>query len=500
MDAAALRIDLNRSLREDSKVSSNRMANQLGNYLMRHWWVAALVATVVILVIGFRSTKSDDAKLPVTTTEKGAPQAIAEAPANESPSDATKTRVTVVHPRTGGLARTSREPAVVESFDYAELYSKVSGYLEKQSVDIGAQVHVGQVLAQIFNPELVQELHQAEAEKEQAQAQAQQMEAAVTTAKAELESGRAIVKQNEADLSRTAANIRFRDIQYKRILDLSKANAIEMRLVDEKHEQLDAAEAAQNVAIATIAASKADVGAKQAKVLQAEADVVNAKAKIQVAAANVEKAAVFVNYCKIVSPYNGYVTVRSFHVGDFIRAADQGARIPLLTVARTDVMRIVVKIPEAYVPYTTTGDAATIELDALGGRKIPAKISRVANSLDRVDKTMRVEMDVKNTKNQLRDGMYGYAVVQLATDKSLTVPSSSIVNDPAKKFPTVFVVRDGRAHRVRVTVGTDDGINAAILSGLQSDDLVVTQPGGDLVDGSSVQSELSGADQTTAKS
>ena len=97
----------------------------------------------------------------------------------------------------------------------------------------------------------------------------------------------------------------------------------------------------------------------------------DAQAKVRLAQAKVGKAQVYVDYTRIISPYNGVVTRRSFHVGDFVRAADQGGSTPLLTVARTDLMRVIVQVPERDVPYTNVGDPAVVHVDVLSGEKFP---------------------------------------------------------------------------------------------------------------------------------
>ena len=143
----------------------------------------------------------------------------------------------------------------------------------------------------------------------------------------------------------------------------------------------------------------------------------------------------------------------------------------MLVVARTDLMRVVMKMPETYVPYTDAGDAALVELDALAGKQFHGKVARIANSLDPVDRTMRVEVDLKNTSNELRDG----------------IPSTSLMSDPEGKGTSVYIVRDGRTQRVPVKVGRDNGIQAEILLGLQPNDLVVRHPTADLLPDESVE-------------
>jgi RND family efflux transporter MFP subunit len=150
------------------------------------------------------------------------------------------------------------------------------------------------------------------------------------------------------------------------------------------------------------------------------------------------------------------------------------------------------------VPYTNVGDAAFVEVDVLSGEKFPGTVARFANSLDRLSKTMRTEIDLKNPKNRLRDGMFGRVTIQLDDGgKGLTLPSSSVVTDPGSKKPAVFVVRNGKAYRTPVEIGQDDGSRIEILSGLAADDQVVVRPPNELADGALVEAEL--AAEATAR-
>jgi RND family efflux transporter MFP subunit len=55
-------------------------------------------------------------------------------------------------------------PARMEAWSRAPIYARVSGYLQKWTVDIGAPVKAGQLLAQIDTPDLDQDLLQAQAQ------------------------------------------------------------------------------------------------------------------------------------------------------------------------------------------------------------------------------------------------------------------------------------------------------------------------------------------------
>lgn len=55
-------------------------------------------------------------------------------------------------------------PARIEAWSRAPIYARVSGYVGKWNVDIGAPVKAGQVLAEIETPDLDQDLRQAQAQ------------------------------------------------------------------------------------------------------------------------------------------------------------------------------------------------------------------------------------------------------------------------------------------------------------------------------------------------
>jgi RND family efflux transporter MFP subunit len=78
--------------------------------------------------------------------------------------------VTVVLPQPGGVAEGLTLPAEVRPFLDAPIYARSSGYVTNWFSDIGAQVKMGDLLAQIDAPELRQELVRAKAELLQAEA------------------------------------------------------------------------------------------------------------------------------------------------------------------------------------------------------------------------------------------------------------------------------------------------------------------------------------------
>ncbi len=185
-------------------------------------------------------------------------------------------------------------------------------------------------------------------------------------------------------------------------------------------------------------------------------------------------------YTTIHSPYTGVITARNYWPGDFVQSRnDGGALFPLLTVEKTDVMRVKVQIPDADVPFTNPGDTATISIDALPGRHFDAKVSRIAAAEDPETRTMRIEIDMDNKGGLFRDGMYGKVTIALENaPDGLNIPSSCVVEELGEGAAVLFVVRDNIARKIKVRIGSDDGIRTEILSGLRPNDLVISSRAG----------------------
>jgi RND family efflux transporter MFP subunit len=78
--------------------------------------------------------------------------------------------VNVTAPKAGAGAEDIALPGNAQAYNDASIYARANGYLKKWSVDIGARVRAGDLLAEIEVPELDQQLHQAEADLLTAQA------------------------------------------------------------------------------------------------------------------------------------------------------------------------------------------------------------------------------------------------------------------------------------------------------------------------------------------
>jgi HlyD family secretion protein len=409
--------------------------------------------------------------------------------------------VEVVLPEKGGMDHTTTQPGSVHAFDSAQLVAEVTGYLKKQKVDIGDRVKKGEVLAVIDVPDLEANLKRQSADVDRAQGKIKQMQARVKAAEADKKETEAEVMLAQATVKATDAYFHWRTIQYRRFVELLAEKSIDARLVDEEEDRREAALQAKNEALASVARAEAKVVAMTAKIESANADLIEARAELEVSKAQEKAAQVQVDFATIKSPYDGAISFRSKHEGDFVRSAGGGSTEPLLVVQRTDKFRVVVLVPDKDVPFVDVGDPAIVEIDNLPGQRFttqlvpgkqgpqPITVARLAESEDPQTRLMRVEVDMYQrppTEKQIKPGMFGNVTIILDQTNLLTVPSTAVFNKSANGKAEVLVVKDGRIQHRVVQFAGSNGSRTAIRAGLTADDLVVVHRFPDLRDGETV--------------
>ncbi len=183
-----------------------------------------------------------------------------------------------------------------------------------------------------------------------------------------------------------------------------------------------------------------------AQVVTAEADIRHAHAEERVADARLAQAQILAQYTRIISPYTGVVTQRNFHDGDFIREAIRGGEPPILTVTRTDLMRVIIYVPDRDTPLLDRGDEAVVRIDALGGEEFRGKVARFSEVELSTNRTMRTELDLPNPTGRLRQGMYGPVSILLEPPTDfLTIPSKALHEVESGAGPSMSPTTIGHA-------------------------------------------------------
>ena len=460
------------------------------------FWSIALVLVAGAAFWGWRYV-SRPAR-PVIAAIPGGPVPVADPDDPDAPPPSEPPSVKVISPAKNLLDRMAGLPCSVRAFESVNLRPQVSGYLkryaqvpvdakEKHPLDIGDRVTAGQVLAEIDVPEIEKQAERNAFAVKLAKARVMQMMAKVVIAEEELNASKAQIEYSIANAKAANAMFVFRTLSHDRIEYLFQLKSIELRYLDEVTQHMEASREAENAAKAAIVVSKANTRATAARIDLARADVQEAEAQVKVAQADLDKTQVLLAFAQIVAPFNGVITERNFDRGALIHAeGNKESQAPIVTLQRTDLFRAVVEIPDRYVHHANEGDAAEIELDGLPGKRFDnLKISRIAKAEATGTPMMHVEIDVRNTSNNMiRHGMYGKATITLEKLKTLSIPTECLVRSPDGTKRAVFVVRDGnKAIRIPVILGINNGVHHEVLEGLRKTDQVLVSPPGNLQDG-----------------
>ena len=225
---------------------------------------------------------------------------------------------------------------------------------------------------------------------------------------------------------------------------------------------------AAEVAIAKTDFQRLSEARQKAPDLVVPLTVDTAKSKLEMAAANFKRNETLLAYTKITAPFSGVITKRWVDTGALIPAAT-GSSSPqnaaVVTLMDFSTVKIESAVPEPETPFIQNGLAAEVKVEELAGKTFTGTVTRFAHALDEATKTMATEIEIPNPEGTLRPGMF--ATVKLAVERkseALLVPSEALIVEKAKT--SVFTLVEGKAKKVAVKVGFQDGKFAELHDGL----------------------------------
>jgi RND family efflux transporter MFP subunit len=216
--------------------------------------------------------------------------------------------------------------------------------------------------------------------------------------------------------------------------------------------------------------------------------VEEAKGRLDVANANLERTETLLRYARVTAPFDGIVTARFVDPGAFIPSATSGSsaqNAAIVTVADFNTVRAQVALPEIEASLAQVGQPVRVTVEGLAGKTFDAKISRISYALDDATKTMLIEADLPNPNLVLRPGMY--ATVKVGVEKhtdALLIPAEALVMEKANAF--AFVADNGKAKKIPIKIGFNDGAKVEVLTGLTGNEAVILVGKLILADGAAV--------------
>ena len=319
---------------------------------------------------------------------------------NESSnSDRVRVSVSTIHPkRDPWLIISVREPAKVEAFYQAELKARVAGTVRSIHKDLHNKVREGEVLLEIDTPDLLQDVAMKEAaiQRRQSEVKLAMSKARIADTQAEVAEGDIDLKR--AQVRRAEATRDYRKLRYKRFMRLSQqeTKAVDESIVDEEKRDYEAAEADCDVAAGGVKTAILTWREAKENSQAAYADIELKKSFVEEARKERDKAQAMLDLARITAPFDGVITERTVHPGSFVQNAATGHSDSLITVARSDIMTVSMKVPDNFAPYVDINTEAALQLDELPGIVIHGKVTRFSPSIQEKDRTMLVEVDLYN--------------------------------------------------------------------------------------------------------
>jgi len=389
------------------------------------------------------------------------------------------TRVEIVRHERHTVRRSVGVPGELQAFQTTPIHAKIAGYVKDWTVNIGAKVKKGQVLAELWEPEMEVDLLQKRAAADLAVAKHKLAGAAVKVAEANVAGAKAKLGEVQAGIPRAEANLALWQAQHQRVKQLFDEKAQTGSLLDETHNSFRSSQATLKEVQAQVKTAEVALVQSQAALESARADVGAAAAAIEVAKQDARHAEALLGYAKIEAPFDGIVTRRNVNTGDLTQpGADQP---PLFIVAQSDIVTIRVDVPEAFAVEVDPGDGVEVKLQEIKGKTIEGKVTRTSWAVDTKVRTLRVEIDIPNPGSKLLPGLYAYATVVAEEHKDvLTVPATAIVTEQEKT--SCVVVAGGQVARRPIQVGLSDGTRTEIVSGLDGSEAVVKANAASLTD------------------
>lgn len=182
----------------------------------------------------------------------------------------------------------------------------------------------------------------------------------------------------------------------------------------------------------------------------------------------------------VIAPVSGTLVSLSATENGYVSAS-----MPVAVINGAEQMKITVSVSEALVPKLAIGDQADVVVSAAGAQ-FSGTVRSVEKTANMQTQLYTVTLSVPAEVSGLLSGMF--AEVTFHTDRAdgvITVPSQAILTSGDTRY--VFVVEDGAAKYVEVTLGMMGSGVTEVTSGLTAGQQLVTVGQSYLSDGDPVR-------------
>jgi HlyD family secretion protein len=332
-------------------------------------------------------------------------------------------------PLTAAVSATGNLNAVIT----VQVGSQVSGQIKELMVDFNSIVKKNQVIARIDPDIFLAKVNQAKADLESARATVLNQEAQIERARADVENARAAFAESKAQTAKAQVAV----VDAKRDFD-RKTELFARKLI--ARSDLDSSQAGHDSALAQVESAKAHEQALDSAIQSATAQLrvvqamlVSARAQVDQKIAALKQSQVDLDHTTILAPVDGVVVSRQVDVGQTVAASLQA---PILFTIAQDLtkMQVETSVDEADIGRLKLEDRANFTVDAFPGETFAGTVTQIRKAPQVVQNvvTYTVIVGVENPSGKLMPGMTANVKLVVAQKPSaLKVPNAALRFRPA---------------------------------------------------------------------
>lgn len=197
-------------------------------------------------------------------------------------------------------------------------------------------------------------------------------------------------------------------------------------------------------------------------------DVAVSAAALSRAQARLTAAQVAVEQTRIRAPLPGVVLKRHVEPGEVVQPGDA-----IVTFAGDGPLQVRIQPDESNLALLRLGQHALVSSEAFPEQRLGASISRIAPSVDPVRGTVEVDLDIDD-ETDLRPDMTMTVEIEVGRTSSALVVPSWAIRDLGSDRPWVMIAKEGEARRRDVELGLEGDDVVEVVSGLSTDDRVLS--------------------------
>jgi len=346
--------------------------------------------------------------------------------------------------------------------EQTDVAPQTSGKVVAVGVDIGSPVKRGQMLVRLDDSELKLRVDQATAQVEQAKAAVRQAEEKIG-----LRSEQAFDPNRVAEVAAAKVAYELAEKNFRRAEKLIESGDVSRSFYDQQRAQRDQLKEQYDVALAQARQNYAAVEV-------ARTNVANTQAQLALARQNL-------SYAVIPAPMDGFVIERTADLGEYVSPQQK-----VVTIVRTNPLRIRIDIPEQAIPEVRVGQSVSITTSAWPDKNFAGRVARIAPNVSATSRTLTVEAEIENGSGALKPGQFATVrILQERSEPAVLVPARAVVTEAG--VSRVFVIKNGHAEQRLVQMGQTEGDLVEIKSGVGADELVATSNLEQLSDGIAVK-------------